>query len=42
METEYDAMCKGCMWFNPADDQCRFYGLVRADSAACENFQPAD
>jgi hypothetical protein len=34
--------CRECMWFDPAYDQCPFFGTVRADDAACENFQPAE
>jgi hypothetical protein len=34
--------CKECTWFDPAYDQCCFYGLVRADDIACIEFQFAD
>jgi hypothetical protein len=34
--------CSECMWFDPAYDQCRLYGTVRADDLACMEFQLAD
>lgn len=42
LEREGINRCRECIWFDPAYDQCRFYGTVRADDLACIEFQPAD
>jgi hypothetical protein len=42
LDTEYDNRCRGCLSFDPAKDECRFYGLVMPDDIACENYQPAE
>ncbi len=34
--------CRACLWFDPVYDECPFYGRVKADDTACENFQPAE
>ncbi len=34
--------CRGCLWFDPVYDECPFYGRVKADDLACENFQSVD
>jgi hypothetical protein len=41
-ESEYINNCRDCTWFDPAYDQCYFYGLVRADDKACMEFQNSD
>ncbi len=42
MDTEYDNRCRECLSFDPAKDECRFYGLVMPDDMACENYQPSE
>ncbi len=42
LNSEYESRCGECEWFDPAYDQCPFYGEVRVEDMACKSFQEAE
>jgi len=39
LDIEYVILCRECLWYDPAYDQCYFKGTVRIDDIACEYFE---
>ncbi len=42
LDSEYDNRCGECRWFDPAYDQCCFFGATRVDDIVCGNFKYAE